>query len=101
MARATPWPRAAGRTYMRLTSREAVEQSDAAAANGCAVERGDEEAHVRLEDGLEWQPVAVLGRVFSGQDVFQFRDQQTDRVVGGGGQGNRSGWGRACGMWLS
>ena len=60
---------------------EAIEQRDAATAGRGAVEGCDEEAHVRLEDSFERQPVAVLGRVFSGQDVFEFPDQQADGIV--------------------
>ena len=68
---------------------EAIEEGDAAAASRGAVERGDEEAHVRLEDGFEWQPVALLGRVFGRQDVFQLRDQHADGVIRGSGEGHR------------
>jgi hypothetical protein len=67
---------------------EAIEEGDAAAAGRGAVEGGDEKAHVRLKDGFEWQPMALLGRVFGRQDVFQFRDQRTDRVVSGDGEGD-------------
>ena len=31
----------------------------------------------------------LLGQIFGGQDVFQFRDQQADGVVWGGDEGNR------------
>src|SRR4051812_44110547 len=60
---------------------EAVVQRDAAAADGAAVEAGDEEQDVRPEDAREAEAVALLGRIRGVQFGVQFLDQRSD-VIG-------------------